>query len=502
MVNSRRLLKKHADQLEDLYDNLSADIYDSIVDMIKASHYENIDKDSALLWQAQQLPKASLLNQQMIQVLAKYSGVSEKQIDRLVTNDGLVVSDEIDQQLIQMTGQRHLINPQSATLLKSLRDQMFRNLNNVTNQTLITTNYHQSAAMLAYQKVVTQSTVETVVGLKTHEKAIYDNIYKMIKQGITTPLIDKGGHRWSLEAYSRTVIESTSNRVYNSVRMQGMDAYNITLATMDAHPASRPACAPIQGHIVNTVSSGDSRFNSQYDSIYNHGFGEAAGTFGINCKHHMFPFVEGVSTNSFEGTAPDPDVAIANSQIQARQRLLERSIRKDKQLINAADKLGDQQGLAHYKAQLANHRSVLRQHVAENDFLHRDYSREKVVTKLGIDYNKAKLSDSQRHTKLNMASGGWSDKINLDKQADHMESTHLLGKSYLFDKEDPQELFNEYAGTGELRITKKGTFSNVETVNADHNVGVDANTGKITPNFKIHHGKRPHIVPVVLPKEG
>ncbi|WP_225426583.1 hypothetical protein [Companilactobacillus hulinensis] len=58
----------------------------------------------------------------------------------------------------------------------------------------------------------------------------------------------------------------------------------------------------------------------------------------------------------------------------------------------------------------------------------RDYSREKVVTGLGSDYNNIKLTDSQKYTNLKIKSGDWGTKINEDKQLPHMESSHAPGK--------------------------------------------------------------------------
>lgn len=52
------------------------------------------------------------------------------------------------------------------------------------------------------------------------------------------------------------------------------------LALMSSHPNSRPACAWIQGHVVNIVPPESSDYNDKYDSIYNHGYGEPSGTQG------------------------------------------------------------------------------------------------------------------------------------------------------------------------------------------------------------------------------
>ncbi|AYE37490.1 hypothetical protein D1B17_01960 [Companilactobacillus zhachilii] len=110
------------------------------------------------------------------------------------------------------------------------------------------------------------------------------------------------------------VINTTAHSTFNQVRMSTMSEYDVTLAAMSSHAASRPACAPIQGKIVNTVPSSAPRYNPKYDSIYNHGYGEPAGTQEINCHHSLYLFIEGVSTNPFKH--PNTEKAIKSGDIQ------------------------------------------------------------------------------------------------------------------------------------------------------------------------------------------
>ena len=75
-------------------------------------------------------------------------------------------------------------------------------------------------------------------------------------------------------------VNETVNRTYNAVRLQRMKDFDMHLALMSSHPNSRPACAYIQGHVVNLVPPESPDFNPRYDSIYNHDYGEPSGTQG------------------------------------------------------------------------------------------------------------------------------------------------------------------------------------------------------------------------------
>lgn len=99
--------------------------------------------------------------------------------------------------------------------------------------------------------------------------------------------------------------------------------------------------------------------------------------------------------------------------------------------------------------------------------------------------------------KSRLKDGRYGSVINLDKQAPHMKSTVAKGKSYFDDNVDVQELFDKYAGTGNVERDRNGR-SNKEIVYAKEFEGIAVNRGnEIKTNFfKIHYSKkRTHIVP-------
>lgn len=369
-------MSNKADSIVDLYSELQQQIIFRIINLIGATNADKVDASNVLLWQAEQLKKAGLLSNHTIELLADVTGKAESQIRSLVLDDGRTINNEINRQLEHFTDMHPKVMPDNSNILSNLLNQTYKDINNVTNETLGGNNQANNAAVRAFRKVVNQSTVETISGLKTHERAINDAIYRMIDSGLQTNLVDSAGRRMSLEGYIRSVINTTAHRTFNETRMNSMDGFGVTLVAMDSHPSARPACAPIQGHVVNRVPRSDTKFDPDYDTIYDHGYGEAGGTQGINCHHSLFPFIKGVNTNPFEQY--DPDEAIAKGKVQQKQRALERNVRLDKKKLEVAKRLGDEDGINHYKNMLANHRAKIRSLVKDNDFLYRDYSREKI----------------------------------------------------------------------------------------------------------------------------
>ncbi|WP_223876464.1 polymorphic toxin type 50 domain-containing protein [Companilactobacillus huachuanensis] len=87
--------------------------------------------------------------------------------------------------------------------------------------------------------------------------------------------------------------------------------------------------------------------------------------------------------------------------------------------------------------------------------------------------------------------------MNPEKQAAHMASTRINGKSYFDDNVDVQKLLDEYSGTGKVLQDRNGRRTNAEVVYLDKSIGIEGSTGNKVSGIKIHHSKkRTHIVPV------
>lgn len=378
MTTYQEMMDK-AEEISNQYVAMQQHIFYLLIDATKNTRSLLNDRNTILEWRLEMLSKMGALTNEVIKIVAQTSGKTQKYINELIRRDGLQVAQGINSELSKMLNESVPISGTVAGIIDSYAKQTFLSLDNNVNQTLITTNYGQNSAMKTYQDIINQTVLEVQTGLKTPQRALSDNIYKWQEAGMKSFMTDKGGHTWSLEGYTRTVIQSTAHRTFNDVRIQSMKDFNSPLAVMSSHPAARRACAFIQGHVVNVVPMSDKRANPKYDSIYNHGYGEASGTQGINCRHILYPYVEGVSHNY--QTQYDPKDAVNKATIQQKQRYYERAVRNDKYLLQDAKRLGDAEGIKRHQAALSAHRAKIRELVDDNDFLHRQYGRERIYSK-------------------------------------------------------------------------------------------------------------------------
>ena len=153
-------------------------------------------------------------------------------------------------------------------------------------------------------------------------------------------------------------------------------------------------CAPLQHQIV-TTGVARTEAGERILALADYGYGHPAGCQGINCTHEMTPYIPGVN---YKPDLPDhlkdltPEEAIANANVQAKQRALERSIRKSKELLHVAEKLGDSELVSKYKSKVRMKQGAMRGFLSQHPYLHRDYAREK--------YYADPFSQAQNEVKL------------------------------------------------------------------------------------------------------
>lgn len=382
-MGARERFEKNSQQIMDTYSALQDQIFKAIIDTLKDGDYKHVDKDDVVLWQAQQLQKLGKLNRQTIELMSNADGLSKAAIEDLVKFNGMQIKDEVDSEIQNISNAPAPANSDVGTILNGIINQTWTNLQNNVNETLVTSNYGASSVTRTYRRILTESTAATVSGLMTHQDAVESAIYRAVDRGLPTKLVDKAGHNWSLEGYTRSVLRTTVNQTYNSVRLKRMKEFGMNLALMSSHPNSRPACAYIQGHVVNLVPPESPEYDDNYDSIYNHGYGEPAGTQGINCRHRLFPYVPGVSVN--HQPQYDPEEAIKNGKLVQKQRARERAIRDAKHRLKAAEELGDVDMINKSRTLLRARQAKMREFIKKTNhdnkkvILTRDYSREKAI---------------------------------------------------------------------------------------------------------------------------
>lgn len=528
--------------MAELYNSLEGEIIRIIIKRLNRG-FKDITE-----WQAQKLHELRLFNSEVTKELSKVTKVAESEIKRMFEETGVAIVKDVDSAMPYPT------KPMPTNLddvMKAYNDQVWEEIENYVNQTLITTAYGVGTAQRAYTDVLNRITAMFNTGLYTFEDALERSINELAQKGIKSGMVDRGNHTWSLEGYVRTVLKSTLGNTYDTLRKERMAEYGVYTVLVTSHVGARKQCSAIQGHVVDLRRPGempdDSEYKSIYDPTWGAEYGTAGGHRGVNCRHLHIPFIPGVNTNN----QPHYDAELNARVAQARdtQRRIEREIVKYKKNLMIAEEIGSDKA-DYWRMMVSRRQAAMRVHLEKNTkYLKRNYNRERVYTPLStlmkdfkerghasylsktqlknaegqyeryksvlgsknlpkniegfldLKYNKVedwnKIQDNY-YVKSKLRNGQFGSTINPEKQAPHMEASKAKGKSYIYDGVDVQKLFDQYAGTGRIETDRSGKRQNKEIITTDRFSGVDVTPdGEIETNmFKIHHSKkRTHIVP-------
>jgi len=361
-----------ASQVADIYHQLTLDLFDQVIDRIKERGSASLD-DNPYIWQLEKMNEMGLLNEDNVKLISDRSGIAEEQLRHVIQNEGYKIYKDTKQQLLEATGGVGFAgNSLIQTNLAAYVNQAMGDIDNLINTTL------PMSVRKVYQSIVQESVAKVVTGLTTSDKAISDTVMKWAEKGFYG-FTDSQGKHWKADTYARQVIKSTAWRVYREVRMAPAEELGIDTFYYHKKATAREMCAPLQHQIVTTGVARTEK-GERILSLADYGYGHPAGCQGINCTHEMTPYIPGAN---YKPDLPDylkdltPEEAIANANVQAKQRALERSIRKSKELLHVAEKLGDQELIDKYKSKVRIKQGAMRDYLKQHSFLHRDYAREK-----------------------------------------------------------------------------------------------------------------------------
>lgn len=355
-----------------LYQSLEGELIRIIAKRLKNGN-ENI-----LDWQREKLQELHLFNKETAKVISQVTGIAESEIERMFESTRQKIVKDIDKEL------PYDPKPMPTDLdniMKAYHDQVWSDINNYVNQTLLSTNFgYGTATSQMYNEIINKTVATFNSGLFTFDEALERTIQSWAQKGIKSTFVDKGGHTWSLERYVRTVLKSTLGNTYDKLRKDRMSEYDVHTVLVTSHMGARKACSKIQGHVADlreSVSSNE-KYKSIYDPYWGAEYGTAGGHRGINCNHLHIPFIPGINTNNQPKIDAKENEKVA--ELTKRQRQLERQVVKFKKNQMVSEALDHTDNAKQWKQKVRANQAKLRELVDSNEYLGRNYAREKVYT--------------------------------------------------------------------------------------------------------------------------
>jgi hypothetical protein len=184
----------------------------------------------------------------------------------------------------------------------------------------------------ATQFALDAATGEVVTGVSSWNQALKNATEHMANRGITG-FVDHGGHQWSAEAYAAMDIRTTVANTARAAVWETNESFGNDLYQVSYHDGARPLCYPWQNKVISSTDNArtvtdldgnEIRVYAQSETSY----GEAAGLFGINCKHYPNPFIPGVSI--VRGQPQNEEENAKAYEQSQQQRAMERKLREQK----------------------------------------------------------------------------------------------------------------------------------------------------------------------------
>jgi hypothetical protein len=330
-----------------------AEVYGAITDqiLINLAHYfpyynaRNFPR-SSITYQADMLAQMGQVNKETMAIIRRNLVGCDKYLNAALEQ---VIVDSVQavnptlwgavKKGIFMPPTRPVLAPNQYRAFNLYYTQAANKLNLVNTVMLESTQqaYRATVADIAARVQATQTALdigagEVVTGVSSWNTATAHAINRMKQNGITG-FIDHGGHRWSAEAYVAMDIRTTMYNTGRAAVWETNQNFGNDLYQVSYHNGARPLCYPWQSKVISSTDNARTVADLDGNEVHVYAqsetsYGEAAGLFGINCKHYPTPFIPGVSIVREGGQ--DEEANSKTYEESQQQRAMERKIREEK----------------------------------------------------------------------------------------------------------------------------------------------------------------------------
>lgn len=357
-------------------------------------------------WKIRQLAALGKLDRENIRTIAEYSGIAADMEEIAMTRAALSAVKNMDEGFGKLVSDGIIEGtdvPMEETALqaaamysKQAKDRLNK-VNTVMRyfaKTTAAAAVNKAAELVNKQQhldTLNKAAGKVIMGAESRQTAVRQCIKEMSEKGIPA-FVDAAGRQWSPEAYVNMDVRTTCSNAAHEAQFSRMNDYDIDLLEVDSHAGARPKCALDQGRIFSKSGK-----NRKYPAWKTSSYGEPDGILGINCGHHIYPFIEGVSTQTyFPYDKEENDKLYKQKQ---EQRRLEREVRSAKREVSMLDSAGDKEGVKAAKDR------VKRRTAAYNEYCEKTGLTRK-ADRLTVQGYRAKAKDEKKALNILDNSGG------------------------------------------------------------------------------------------------
>lgn len=156
----------------------------------------------------------------------------------------------------------------------------------------------------AYQWALNNAELEIMSGAISYNQAIKSSVRQLADSGLRYVTYESG-HRDHIDVAARRAVMTGINQLCQRYAEQSQDYLNTDLVEVSAHSGARNTGAGAanhaswQGKVYRWREKNRTTRGSYPDFVNTTGYGSGEGILGWNCRHHFYPYVEGVSERTY-----------------------------------------------------------------------------------------------------------------------------------------------------------------------------------------------------------
>lgn len=322
-------------------------------------------------WRLQKLQEMGLLNEEIEEFLASYTGKAKSEIKKALNEIG-----KGNFNFNQLNGAYKdgtlKINPNILIKNNTIQEIISNAHNETSNHFIELSKKIENSTREAYLGIIESAYLKTTTGTHSYQEAIRESINDLSNKGITTltyRIEDNnenltGIRNYDIESTIRRQILTNTRKLSNDINKEICEELNSEYIKISEHDACRPSHFPWQGTIIKYK-----------DLVSVTNYGDVAGLGGINCKHYFEPYFGKARGDELKEVSEKE--AEEKYNLSQKQRYLERGVRKWRRKEEMYKASGDVEAYKKSKEKVKEQRLRTREFTEENN-LNRDYTREYV----------------------------------------------------------------------------------------------------------------------------
>lgn len=328
------------EELAELYRSLESQLLDEICSRLNLADQLN----EVTVQSIRALRSHGISQQEIERAIRRTTNISQKKLqellDDVVDRNQKYYSDLID--IANVTAPQTLVSSADIDAIRRQTEETFRNITQ-SMAFLVDNGRTLLAPARAYQWALDNAVLQVHSGAISYNQAIRSAVKQLADSGIRTAAYESG-HLDQIDVAVRRAVMTGVNQLCQKYAEQSEDYLETDLVEVSAHIGARDTGSGPENHkgwqgkVYRWREKPKASYQVYPDFVETTGYGTGPGLGGWNCRHHYFPYIEGVSERTYTDDQLDHIDDKHNIDFEGKhytayeatqkQRQIERTVRK------------------------------------------------------------------------------------------------------------------------------------------------------------------------------